>query len=47
MNIRHSKSESGSALVAVLCLIFTAGILTTATVAIAKTGAFEATFTKE
>lgn len=41
MNIRHSKSESGSALVAVLCLIFTAGILTTATVAIAKTGAFD------
>lgn len=40
MKKKHS-GESGSALVAVLCLIFTAGILTTATVAIAKTGSFD------
>lgn len=38
--MKHDN-QSGSALVAVLCLIFTAGILTTATVAIAKTGSFD------
>ena len=38
--MKHNN-QSGSALVAVLCLIFTAGILTTATVAIAKTGSFD------
>lgn len=37
---RHNN-ESGSALVAVLCLIFTAGILTTATLSISKAGAFD------
>lgn len=40
MKNQYSK-ESGSALVAVLCLIFTAGILTTATLSISKTGAFD------
>ena len=35
------REENGSALVAVLCLIFTAGILTTATISISKAGAFD------
>lgn len=35
------QNEAGSALVAVLCLIFTAGILTTATISISKSGAFD------
>ena len=38
--MRRDK-ENGSALVAVLCLIFTAGILTTATISISKAGAFD------
>lgn len=39
--MRNSDKESGSALVAVLCLIFTAGILTTATLSISKSGSFD------
>ena len=37
----NKQQERGSALVAVLCLIFTAGILTTATLSISKAGAFD------
>ena len=39
--MKYKHCENGSALIAVLCLIFTAGILTTATISIAKTGAFD------
>lgn len=39
--MKKNRNERGSALVAVLCLIFTAGILTTATISIAKSGAFD------
>ena len=35
-----SSGESGAALIAVLCLIFTAGILTAAALALSKTGSF-------
>ncbi len=35
-----SANESGAALIAVLCLIFTAGILTAAALALSKTGSF-------
>ena len=35
-----SSKESGAALIAVLCLIFTAGILTAAALALSKTGSF-------
>ena len=37
----NTNKENGSALIAVLCLIFTAGILTTATISISKAGAFD------
>lgn len=37
---RSSVREGGSALVAVLCLIFSAGLLTTMVLALAKTGSF-------
>ena len=36
----HDPRESGAALISVLCLIFTAGILTAATLALSKTGSF-------
>ena len=39
--MNRRRDGKGSALVAVLCLIFTAGILTTATLARAKSGAFD------
>ncbi len=40
---RKKPNESGAALVAVLCLIFTAGLLTVSTLAIAKAGTFNVT----
>ena len=39
-NIRHNSAENGSALVAVLCLLLTGGIITTAVLSLSKIGTF-------
>ena len=39
--IRRNKSESGSALIAVLCLLFTAGMLTSAALMLSRTATFD------
>ena len=39
--IRRKHSESGSALIAVLCLLFTAGMLTTTVLMISRTATFD------
>ncbi len=39
--IRRKKSESGSALIAVLCLLFTAGMLTSTVLMISRTATFD------
>lgn len=43
MKKSRMERESGAALVSVLCLIFTAGMLTTAAIALAKAGSFNVT----